>query len=405
MTKLTIETTRNAKSATEQIVVKLSQLNVDSRTDYCHREQSYLKDENILGLAESIVSEGLHNPPIVKKAGINSDGEAQYCVIAGHRRLAALRMAINRKLDAARIHPEMEVSVVLVVPEPDQDQRDFERDLLVKSVADNTNRNDLTNEERLAIVKRFRDQDIPDPRAANALGLSDTQYRRLANVVECPWMLGFVRQNHVGMSNAATLLAAAKSPAQRDLLLNGLESWIARKQLDLNQERENFKNMDRKLSGNADTIKKYLNAKIIKHWEICIEKNLPLTDETTLNFGIIVDQSKGTVEVPAVSLSIHEHDRSSLIKIVSALMQGAENSAALLKQMEFVQASKNQSADEKRRLMMEACREQAEQDRLKNEAEKGREPKDQPVIEPPGDLDTFDLSDEEGSEPSNSEGA
>lgn len=405
MAKKTIDATRHAKSGTEQIVVKLSQLNVDAMTNYCHRNESYLKDDNILGLAESIVSEGLHNPPIVKAAAVKADGQPQYCVIAGHRRLAALKMAINRKLDAARIHPEMEISVVLVVPEHDQEQRDFEKDLLVKSVADNTNRNDLTNDERLAIVKRFRDQDIPDPRAATALGLSDTQYRRLANVVECPWMLECVRQSQVGMSYAATLLAIAKSPSQRDLLRTGLMKWIASKQVDLNKERENYKNMDKKLSGNADTIKKYLSSKIIKHWEHCIEKGLALTDETTLNFGVIVDQSKGTIEVPAVSLSIHEHDRSSLVKIVSALIQGAENSAALLKQMEFVQASKNQSSDEKRRLMMEACREQAEQDRLQNEAENGREPKDQSVDEPPGDLDTFDLSDEEGNDPSNSAGA
>ncbi len=93
MTKEPIETIRQAKTVTKHIVVKLCQLSIDAEREYSHRQKNYSKDENLVGLAESIVSEGMHNPLLVKEVGVDTNGNPQYAVIAGHRRFAAHHLA------------------------------------------------------------------------------------------------------------------------------------------------------------------------------------------------------------------------------------------------------------------------------------------------------------------------
>jgi ParB-like chromosome segregation protein Spo0J len=395
MTKLKQqETVRHAKATTKQFAVKLSQLNVDTKNDFCHRSNNYNSDDNVSGLAKNIVSEGLHTPIMVAEAAVSGDGVPLYRIIGGHRRFAALQLAINQQLDLKRVHPEMEVSVVLVEPEEAQSNKDFEQDLMVKSIGDNANRNDLSNDERLEIVRKCRHLGIPDPRAALALGMSDSQYKRLAAVVASPWLLDLVKANCIGMTHAATLVMAAKNPQQAELLRHGLERWVNDKRVVLERERADQAKLGRKLTGNANSIKKYLDAKLVKHWISCIEDIIELDDDPSIDFGVLVDHDKGTVTIPAIKIDIHEHARPLLVKIIGELTRGAEGSVELLHQKELLEAARSMSTADRLTAMQKVRSEYDESVAAAVEADAGREPKETFAVDQAGDLDSFDLEDE-----------
>lgn len=96
----------------------------------------------------------------------------------------------------------MEISVVVVQPDANQSQVEFRNDLFFKSIADNSMRKDFTKEERNSIVKKCLDPQVPGPRAARALGLSEKQFQRIAMVVSTPWLLIMVNKNQIGMTQA-----------------------------------------------------------------------------------------------------------------------------------------------------------------------------------------------------------
>ncbi len=394
MTNQSAEPVRNAKSNTRQATVKLRQINVDTQQDYCHRDPDYLKDENLLPLAENIVAEGLQTPLLLKESGSNELGEMQFVLLGGHRRLGAIGLAIKRKLDAKRIHEDMEIPAIIVTPDDGQAETDFAKDVMVKSIGDNSNRRDLTEDERTRIVKKCRDLGIPDPRAASAMGLSESQYRRLAAVVETEWLLENVKQKNISMSHAANLRMACKTSQQLQLFRSGFEIWKARMEPMLEQERANARNIGRDLTGSANAIKKYLDAKLVKHWLKCIEENIDLDDASTFNFGVLVDASKGILTVPAITVNIREHRRNDLVKVINELRMGAQQSLRLLKQMELLQTANELSAEEESRLMQQLSNEYASAQVEKNANEKGRVPVEESGPSDADELDDLDLEDE-----------
>lgn len=369
------EAARNAKSNTRQDIVKYNQINIDSTADYCHRSSDYLKDENLLPLAENIVAEGLQTPLLLKEAGEDEHGEKQFVLLGGHRRRGAIGLAIKRKLDAKRIHEDMEIPAIIVIPDEGQAETEFAKDVMIKSIGDNANRRDLTEDERLRTVRKCRDMGIPDPRAASAMGLGETQYRRLACVVETPWLLELVQQNKIGMTHASALRMACKNPLQHDLLQAGIDSWITRMAPVLEQERANQRKIGKDLSGSANTLKKYLDTKLIKHWIKCIEGGTELTEPTGVEFGVLVDRENGTVTVPAININIREHSREDLIKLIRELNAGAEQAIELVRQQELLSASRLMSPEERSTFMKTVLSEYDSKLEAQEQAERGRPPR------------------------------
>lgn len=387
-------TVRVSNSDTNQITVKFRQLNVDSEADYCHRRKDYLRDENLKQLAENIAVEGLQTPLLLKEAGPDSNGEMQYAILGGHRRFGAISLAMKRKFDIGRINESMDIPAILVSRDSEQNEIEFAQDLMVKSIGDNSNRRDLTEDERLRIVKKCREMGVPDPRAASALGLSESQYRRLAAVIETDWLLEMVKEKKIGMSHAANLIMACKTRRQIEKLHVGLERWITKMEPILEQERANAQKLERNLTGSANSIKKYLNGKLVKHWLRCIEEDTDLDDTSDFNFGVLVDSEKGTLTVPAVTVNIREHRRNDLVKVISELRTGAQQSLRLLKQMELFQSANDLSAEEESRLMQEVSNEYETVQAKRVIAEKGRQPTEI-VSSVSEELSDLDLDDEQ----------
>ncbi|MDZ4852847.1 MAG: ParB N-terminal domain-containing protein [Pirellulaceae bacterium] len=384
----------SARSSISQLTVKLSQLNVDTNNDFCHRHEGFATEDSIKVLAESIVAEGLHTPLMVAESGTAPDGTKQYRIIGGHRRYSAIQKAIRERLDFARINEEMDIPVVEVVPEKDQDKREFDMDLLCSSIGDNAVRADFTNEERLSIVRKCRDQGVPNPRAALALGLSETQFNRLVAVVETPWLLKMVYENCIGMTHASSLIQATKSPEQNALLKKGLVRWIAEKQKILEKERADFEKVRKKLSGISNTVKKYMDGKLVQHWIKCIELNSELSNDPAFQFGILVDKKAGTITVPAMQFKIQDHSEATLVAMIGELQKGAENSVGMLRQKQLLDSANTMTPEEQREVLQRISSEYEETNRQKENAEAGREPTDESFDFDKSSLGVLDLGDE-----------
>ncbi len=93
------------------IEVRLFQLKVDTKKNYCHRPAGELHKEKLEGLATNLVHEGQIDSIIVIETDqtITRNGETNkvYLVIAGHRRVLAMKQAAAANLDAARFNHDM----------------------------------------------------------------------------------------------------------------------------------------------------------------------------------------------------------------------------------------------------------------------------------------------------------
>ena len=243
---------RSAKSSTRAIRISLLQITCDKKHDFCHRQGDALKEDHLAPLADNLVSEGQNTPFTVYDSGMrDAIGLIIYILIGGFRRFFALLSAIKKNLDHDLICPDMQVDAVEVVQGPDQTDEEFQRDLLVRSVAENEQRLNFTTNEKLEIVKRFKATKTPDPRAASALGVSESQHRRFAVVVEHPWLCDYVTNDCFGMTDAAELIQLAKKKNRVEEFKKVLDAWVAKHRALIEAEKAELAKIKKKLSGSA----------------------------------------------------------------------------------------------------------------------------------------------------------
>jgi ParB-like chromosome segregation protein Spo0J len=296
---------RSAKSTTRYTCIKLSQIVSDKRNDYCHRQSDALKDDRLAPLADNLVSEGQGTPMTVYDSGKRDPSLGIiYILIGGFRRFFALLFGIKQNLDHNRINESMEVDVVEIVQGADQTDEEFRQDLLVRSIAENEQRVQFSTTEKLAIVKQCKASRIPNPRAASALAMSESQFGRFAAIVEHDWLHDYVVDNCIGATDAAALVQLAKNKDRVDDLRQHLDTWVAAHQAMIDAEAEELRQIKKKLSGSAAHVKKYASPKLMKYWQDCLEHGRPLDNNVDLVFGIRIDRVKGTIEIPATTLKI-----------------------------------------------------------------------------------------------------
>ena len=189
MTKNNQQRQRYNNSRNETIEICFKQITVDKSVNLCHRDEEVLKPEKLEDLSTSLIQEGLATPMTVYDSGQTIENEEGmpipvYTLVSGHRRFRALQQAVTNRLDLDRIHDNMRLSVVVMVPGDAQPQDAFNQDVLVRSVTENEQRTKHTALERLEIVKQLEDAEVPVPRAAAALSISQTQYGRDQLVVK-----------------------------------------------------------------------------------------------------------------------------------------------------------------------------------------------------------------------------
>jgi len=364
MSKPNAELKRAARSTPRTIRVRLAQIVADHDKEFCHRLGDALTPESLTPLAENLISEGQQVPLTVYDSGqADTRGQKVYVLIGGFRRFHALQKAIREHLDTANIHEGMEVDVTEVVQGPSQSEADFHRDLLVRSVGENEQRKNFSQEEKLAIVKQFEDAKVAAPRAASALAMSQTQYDRFRAVVSVPWLQGHVAGNRLGMTDAAELITLAKKHDWVEEFREDFDRWAAGKRELIEQERQELAKVGKKLSGAAEHVKKFIDRKLVGHWAKLIEQKKRFGGRPRFQFGIAIDKEKQTIIVPGRTFRSGELSAADFETMIAELQEAVTELIPLYRERQVVEEARNLSeADKQKELarILEARRRQKE---------------------------------------------
>jgi hypothetical protein len=384
---------RAAKSASRPIRVRLSQINADKQQEFCHRDARALDAATLAPLVENLVSEGQQTPLTVYDSGrTDAAGRTMYILVGGFRRYHSLHKAAADNLDAAHIHAEMEVDAVEVVKGAGQDDAEFRKDLLVRSVGENEQRKNFTNDEKLAIVKQFHAAKVPAPRAASALGVSETQYQRFLSIVSHPWLHDLVTGQCVGSTDAAELAQKGEKHGRLDDLRGELTRWVAARRKQLDAERRELAKVGKKLTGAAATVKKYLDRKLVKHWLDCIEQGRPFAGKPEFNFGILIDPEKKTITVPGRVFRADELTVADFETMIAELQEATGELIPLLRQRRVAEAARDVSDEERERELARILADRRRRKEEQRRAEAGRPADDFHAADAPDeeDIDTDD---------------
>lgn len=389
---------RAAKSTSQTIRVRLAQIRTDKEHDYCHRDPDSLEDDKLAGLADNLVAEGQQTPFTVCASGQKDEGGAPvYILIGGFRRYHALKKAIKQDLDSERIHDDMEVEAVEVVQGEEQNQEEFSKDILIRSVAENEQRKNFTTPEKLEIVKELKAAKVPDPRAASALAISETQYRRFVSVTDEPWLHSHVADNSIGMTDAAELVQLAKKENRIAEFKEDLDQWVKDHRVLIEQEREELAKVGRTLKGSAAHVKKYATTKLVKHWLTCLENKKRFDDAVGFKFGILVDPVKGSITIPSTQLKVTELSAADFETMIGELEDTVDRFLPLMRERKLVEESTQMSDEDKERERerIRAIRRKRQEDTAKANAGRPTDEFGQTDEPAPNPIDTDDEGDVE----------
>ena len=363
----------------EQIVTR-------AEDNLCHREPKELLENKLSDLATSFVQEGQATPMTVCDTGATVTANDQtlpaYALVGGHRRHGAIQSAISSHLDPTRIHQGMLVSVVEMVRGEDQTIDEFRQDVLVRSVAENEQRVNHSAIERLAIVKQLEKAEVPVPRAASALGISPSQYRRDAIVANWQWLYDAVVAEQIGATDAAKLAEAAKEKKREKQFREDFQAWVHHKELLLEEERAEQKKLSKELKGAANAVKKYIDGTLIKGWLKCLnEERRFADDDDDFSFGVVVDDNKKTVTVSGLNQAIDKLKSANVASMIAEMQAGVRKLVPVMRRLQQQEQATDVTADEVEaelaRMAEEVRRAAAEKAAL----EAGRARKDEAVKE------------------------
>lgn len=159
---------RKIRKSPKKLSYRLREIPIKQIQVWKDAQARSLDREGISELAKSIKNEGLQNPPMLQKNGKNS-----YLLMAGQRRLAALKRLRFKTIPA------------LVLTK--QSEHELE-DAKAVSVIENIHRNKM-NVKDTAIACRYLAEKMGKPKAAQSLGLSMVTFRKYLGFAGVPEQL------------------------------------------------------------------------------------------------------------------------------------------------------------------------------------------------------------------------
>jgi ParB family chromosome partitioning protein len=166
---------------------------------------------NVDELAASIRAYGLLQPVVVREVGRQ---RGQYVLVAGHRRLAALKLLAER-------YAREDWRTVQAIIRPES-----EDDAYVLMLVENLHRQDLSpREESDGLAKLVRDRRWSTRRVAEAIGRSQPYVSRRLRVYEDRVLRGLVLSQRLPVSVAEELLGAEPSERADMARRAVLEQW------------------------------------------------------------------------------------------------------------------------------------------------------------------------------------
>jgi hypothetical protein len=201
--------------------------------------------------------------------------------------------------------------------------------------------------ERLDIVCQFERNGVPIPRAASALGISLSQYRRDRLVAITKWLHDAVVREEIGASHAAKLAESAKDNDRENELKEDFLAWVREKQFHLEDEREQQKKLGRELKGPANTIKKYLDNGTLKTWLSCLKAKRRFGGSPSeFNFGVVVDDAKKTVNVTGLNQPIDKMQSQDVAAMIAEMQAGVRRLVPVMKSLQLREQAVAVSDDE-----------------------------------------------------------
>jgi hypothetical protein len=300
------------------VLLKLSEIKLDPRR-FSHRSE--LTEETIEDLFRSIVEEGAMVPPTVWQ----DPASRTWYAVAGTRRLLAHQKAVNDNVDRSIFHEEMELPCLEIY---DCD----ECDLQLTSVADNTIRRDLSVPEKIAIAGEWAKQKMPVARCAQAMRVSESQYRRWVLLAENPWMVQLIGEDCIDPSFAAKIVELAKSKGRLVELQQDIEDWVAETRLAIKRMIQRKADAHKKVPEAEQKVKYYLTKKLQDRWTECTKEGKRLDDEVGIRFGVLLDPEKRTLTIPALEADAKTNP-ADLIKVLEELAEAPAKVAQFIKQI------------------------------------------------------------------------
>jgi len=296
---------RATQAEMRETTVPLNELFLDPER-HSHREMAELTRSALDDLMKSLRLEGQQVPIEF----FTNDG-GKRVVIKGHRRVTASRfLAEDKAPDFFEAMPIRAIEVVNSTPE----------DRLVRSIADNCQRRDLSAVERMRAAKRLFDFAVPIDRAAWALGVSPKTYERDLRVARHAWMLAYVFEEVIGATTAAKLLETAEQSKNVPLLKDGIEGWVAdRKRAIRERDRRRRAEKGEGLKDSEKKVKQYLKPDLVKHWLQRIKDGKPLDDDSSYYFPAEFDPKTSKLRVPSVSMDLAKEPIGHLAKVAGTL--------------------------------------------------------------------------------------
>jgi hypothetical protein len=300
---------------------------------FCHRADP---ERDLDPLVDSLVREGqLETVQVWAKPGTD-----RYLVIAGHRRVKALRRAAEQQTDTS-ITETMTVECVVITTAS-------KADLLTASLATNAQRQDLYPLEILAAVKKLRDSGVSDARGATAIGYRRTQYERFVAIVENAALYEHVRNGDIGITKAARIVeAVSKALGQGhaqtlDDVLRDFGSWCEERRAEITAAREQYEAAGRKFPENQLQVDHHITTELFKQWVRRLEDGEPILGEASFDYGVLLDDKKARLTIPGISLDLRSARSEHLLKVAEALIGLPHRLVPYIRQAEYAERTRQQ---------------------------------------------------------------
>lgn len=272
---------------------------------YCHRPEEELSPEKLELFLDSLVLEGGVRVPVV----FFTDAQKNKVLISGHRRIQGCKILVER--NEPHFTAEMSIEAIEMLGASPLD-------LLVHSVSDNENRQNLSPVSRLQTVKKLHDAGVEVKRAARALGVSDSTYSRDLKLVKQAWLYQHVQDHCITTNHATKLLNEAEKVNRVKELREDLDAWIAEKKKE-NKEKERRLKAEGSKEQKPAEVKNQIK-ELVEHWVSLIKEKRPFDGEAEWDFVASISED-GKLQIGSLNLKLSEAKAENVMKVLAKMSQ------------------------------------------------------------------------------------
>ena len=284
--------------------------------EYRHRDEADLdKDKGSMqALMKSLIVEGQKDPVLVYRY-VAKDGTESFVLVAGHRRLRALKLLAEANVPGFSMSMEVKACEIL---------NGNHQDYLVWSVADNIIREPVDELHRVKAAVLLLRAGVDHSRIKVGLNLQGSTFDRYRRLADNPWMLGHVERNEIGLTDAHQILEAANGnggAVALEHLRKDLARLVADAKIKIKYKQDELAERHKELKGSEAMVKSYFPAHLVKKWVLDLKQGRRIQGRAKFVYGaaIVTDKVGKKLIIPAVSMYLVEQNLEPLAEIIVQL--------------------------------------------------------------------------------------